>query len=270
MVRVDRRKRVRLALIEPIEDDDTDDTCPTSTTPETTSHLVAEFPTAPKAFLCPLTLSIMMEPVLDGQGNSFEKKAILKWLKKNTISPISRRPLHEGMLIPNHALREVIHEYMGPAWVERKAGERECDEGNESDEEIEAGQRSLCPYRRRVNRLLRFATSHTHDDTPAEGLGLKLSEEGSAAFRYEDIVVVLDVPKKVGLFHLYTRGLIRDPTEDMKERLLELNFMQGKAAQSPLFVSVAFPSACLTSKSILFRSNSRGVFVHQEIVQQYI
>ena len=69
--------------------------------------------TPPTYFCCPLTLDVMTDPVLDREGNTFEREAVVAWLQKNKTSPISREPLNESMLVPNIALREMINHYMG-------------------------------------------------------------------------------------------------------------------------------------------------------------
>lgn len=245
---MDRRKRARVAVIEPVDDED-EDIVPLSTAPSLlpTSHLVPDCSSVspPKAFLCPLTLSIMFEPVFDGQGNSFEREAILKWLEEHTISPISRRPLDEGMLVPNNALRELIHEYMGKEWAERKKAEAET-KGREGH--ARRRRSASCPYRTKVNNMLKFATSQEY-----RHLCLKLNEDGSTSFRCQGIVVVLDVPYKVGLFHLYTRDLIRDPTDEMKDRLLELNFLQGETRGGCLSIRRQASDHC----EVVFSYNDR-------------
>jgi hypothetical protein len=166
--------------------------------------------------MCPLALEIMFEPVLDREGNSFEREAILKFLEGNAVSPISRMPLNPSMLVPNNALREVIHEYMGIAWILRKKSEMLASPEDRA-------WSSACPYRDKVNAMLRSVTLRG-DWT----LCLALNEHGSAAFRCSGIVVVLDVPSNAGYFHLYTRELVLDPTYEIKDKMLEINFLQGK------------------------------------------
>lgn len=56
--------------------------------------------------ICPITHDVMREPVIDHEGNSYEKSAILEWLKVNSTSPVSRNPLFAEQLIPNRALLE--------------------------------------------------------------------------------------------------------------------------------------------------------------------
>jgi hypothetical protein len=61
-----------------------------------------------EAFLCPLTHDIMREPVIDIQGISYEKTAILKWLETSHTSPVTRMPLTSSQLTPNRALKDLI------------------------------------------------------------------------------------------------------------------------------------------------------------------
>jgi Mg-chelatase subunit ChlD len=63
-----------------------------------------------ESFFCPITRTVMQDPVVDPEGNSFEREAIENWLKDHQTSPITRAPLHVYQLIPNRALREVIQE----------------------------------------------------------------------------------------------------------------------------------------------------------------
>lgn len=62
----------------------------------------------PDSFYCCITYQIMQDPVMDPDGSTYERSAILKWLKNSKTSPISRKYLTEDMLIPNRALRDII------------------------------------------------------------------------------------------------------------------------------------------------------------------
>jgi hypothetical protein len=57
---------------------------------------------------CPLTGAPFVEPVIDYEGNTYEKEAILEWLKNNSTSPITRNPLSPDQLFPNRALKDAI------------------------------------------------------------------------------------------------------------------------------------------------------------------
>lgn len=175
----------------------------------------AAFLRAPKGFLCPLTMEVMFEPVLDAEGNTYERMAILEWLKQHPTSPVSRQPLSERMLNPNNSLREAIHEFMGDAWVKRRSAKYTQCQGINST-------RPRSTFRGKINCFLQLACLEI------EGLPSSLSEKGCCAFRHEGIVMAMDVPESVGVFCLYTRSLVSQLTEPMKDLLLELNFLQGK------------------------------------------
>ncbi|NDC39477.1 MAG: U-box domain-containing protein [Proteobacteria bacterium] len=55
---------------------------------------------------CPLTMEVFYDPVIDLQGHSFERRAIVKWLREKQESPITRMPMRVSDLRPNRALRE--------------------------------------------------------------------------------------------------------------------------------------------------------------------
>lgn len=42
------------------------------------------------SFLCPITRELMIDPVIDPDGNSYERSAIENWLKQHSTSPIVR------------------------------------------------------------------------------------------------------------------------------------------------------------------------------------
>jgi U-box domain len=248
----DRRKRSRTAapVVVPFDDEEDDagsaEPCTYASTPAPAapffSHLVTDGriacaapPTLPPpegAFLCPLTLSIMYDPVLDLEGNSFERSAILAYLKDHSISPLSRKPLHPGRIIPNHALRELIHRCMGSEWVQRRGAELNQRSSYAKGPKSLPVAPSSCPCRAKMSRLLEaLAPGELAGQGPSTAVGaplrLTLNSEGSAALRCQGIVVVLDVPRGVGLFHLYTRNLVLNPSLAVQQRMLELNFLQG-------------------------------------------
>jgi len=54
--------------------------------------------------ICPITQEVMKEPVIDREGNTYEKSAILEWLKSTNTSPITRNIISAFELVPNRAL----------------------------------------------------------------------------------------------------------------------------------------------------------------------
>ena len=64
---------------------------------------------------CAITGEVMKEPVMDPEGNSYERSAILDWLSRSQTSPITRTPLTPDQLVPNRALQQLIEEASGSA-----------------------------------------------------------------------------------------------------------------------------------------------------------
>lgn len=54
---------------------------------------------------------IMEDPVIDPEGNSYEKNAIEQWIQQNGRSPITRTVLSIDDLHPNRTLKTTIDEY---------------------------------------------------------------------------------------------------------------------------------------------------------------
>jgi hypothetical protein len=69
------------------------------------------------------------DDALDSEGNTFERKALLKWLQKSNQSPVSRQNVNENVLVPNLALRELIHNAMGEKWVVSRLAELDVEFG---------------------------------------------------------------------------------------------------------------------------------------------
>lgn len=65
----------------------------------------------PQYFICPITHSIMKDPTVDNEGNSYEETAIKEWLRYNNSSPITRNFLEESHLKPNRSLKDAIEEF---------------------------------------------------------------------------------------------------------------------------------------------------------------
>eukprot|EP00934_Nitzschia_sp_Nitz4_P005826 Nitzschia sp. Nitz4//scaffold123_size70294//2070//2804//NITZ4_005916-RA/size70294-processed-gene-0.12-mRNA-1//-1//CDS//3329534449//5816//frame0 len=69
-------------------------------------------PSAPERFVCPLTQSLMVEPVTIREGANFEKDALIRFIEKNgEISPMSGQPLGEPAFYPNQKLQWQIKHY---------------------------------------------------------------------------------------------------------------------------------------------------------------
>jgi len=58
--------------------------------------------------VCPITQEPINDPVIDLDGNSYEKSAIIEWVRTHHTSPITRNNLQESDLTPNRALSDMI------------------------------------------------------------------------------------------------------------------------------------------------------------------
>lgn len=66
----------------------------------------------PDAYICPLTLEMMQDPVMSRYGFSFERSAILKWIACGKFCcPLTRQPLHLYDIVTNHYLRTQIRQF---------------------------------------------------------------------------------------------------------------------------------------------------------------
>ena len=62
------------------------------------------------AHLCCITFETMTDPVIDNDGNTYERSAIQEWLKNNGTSPITRRRMNPSELRSNRAVLDAINE----------------------------------------------------------------------------------------------------------------------------------------------------------------
>lgn len=67
--------------------------------------------TIPNDWLCPITLSLMRDPVIAEDGHSYERVAITEWFQHNSTSPKTNLRLRSTNLVANIALRNTIQEY---------------------------------------------------------------------------------------------------------------------------------------------------------------
>jgi len=67
---------------------------------------------APPSFLCPISQEIMRDPVTCADGHSYERASIELWLATHNTSPKTGAELPNQALIPSHALRNAIEEWL--------------------------------------------------------------------------------------------------------------------------------------------------------------
>jgi Hint-domain/VWA / Hh protein intein-like/U-box domain/von Willebrand factor type A domain len=70
--------------------------------------LILRMSNVSQSLLCPITQSIMVNPVIAEDGYTYERDAIINWLRQSNLSPMTRRPISASKLMPNRAIMDVI------------------------------------------------------------------------------------------------------------------------------------------------------------------
>ncbi|KAF7840829.1 U-box domain-containing protein 26 [Senna tora] len=66
----------------------------------------------PYHFRCPISLELMRDPVTVCTGQTYDRASIESWVATgNTTCPVTRSPLTDFTLIPNHTLRRLIQDW---------------------------------------------------------------------------------------------------------------------------------------------------------------
>jgi hypothetical protein len=95
----------------------------------------------PNSFICPITLQIMVHPVMTVTGLNFERSAIISWLEKGTDTcPLTRKPLRPWDLISNKNLENKI-------WYWKMEHGIDTDgHADEEDEDLQLQNSLVCLY----------------------------------------------------------------------------------------------------------------------------
>lgn len=178
----------------------------------------------PPSFYCPLTCDVMFHPVLDRQGNSYERVAIEAWLHLNQTSPLTEQPLEARALIPNRAMQDVIHGFMGTEWKATK--QRQLPTGHLEDFISNSRwqrPRHTCEYRRRVD-------SYLNDISNAINMELMLNENGACMFQYENLAFYIQVDEHTSYVTLSCESIVEEITDEIKGKMLRLSHFQTRGA----------------------------------------
>ncbi|CAN0064908.1 unnamed protein product [Ectocarpus sp. 4 AP-2014] len=90
------------------------------------------------AFACPITGELMRDPVVAGDGHTYEREAIEMWLRKYEISPKTSEPIEHLLLVPNLNLRRLIRDFLIEGGEELYVGGRDSGVDDEDDGSGEA------------------------------------------------------------------------------------------------------------------------------------
>ncbi|GKY91418.1 hypothetical protein MPSEU_000114100 [Mayamaea pseudoterrestris] len=78
--------------------------------------------TIPSEFICPITLQIMVCPVMTRAGVNYERSAIISWLQNGSgVCPLTRTPLAPKDIVGNSSLENRIHHWCEANTVELKS-----------------------------------------------------------------------------------------------------------------------------------------------------
>ena len=69
----------------------------------------------PDALCCPISMEIMRDPVIAADGHTYERAEIEAWFANNRTSPKTGAVLPHGSLIPNHAAKAMISDFLDEA-----------------------------------------------------------------------------------------------------------------------------------------------------------
>ena len=59
---------------------------------------------------CPISESLLVDPVLCEDGHAYEREAIARWLASHATSPITRETLEGKTLVPHVALQQIVED----------------------------------------------------------------------------------------------------------------------------------------------------------------
>ena len=104
-----------------------------------------------------------MDPVVDPEGNSYERTSIERWLESHETSPVTRAPLRRSHLTPNRSLKAVID-----GWLNGKSAA--------------SAQAVLDAMRRRAELAERNAAEATARAAQAEQRLAWLADGGASSF----------------------------------------------------------------------------------------
>ena len=62
--------------------------------------------------MCPITQSLMIDPVITVNGETYERYAIRKWFGTNNKDPLTNKHVKNKKLTPNLALSRLIRSYV--------------------------------------------------------------------------------------------------------------------------------------------------------------
>lgn len=129
--------RARLARAPPAEGNEKAEPGLKATAREQDSHLPRTDGPSFRGIFCPITQDIMADPVVASDGHSYERKAIVRWFASNLRSPLTNEPIASTVVVPNLALRSLIHDIVEMWRVQDEQKEQKELKGQKEQHEQE-------------------------------------------------------------------------------------------------------------------------------------
>jgi hypothetical protein len=150
-----KEKVERTEVIELLDDDDDDDISKrpikrepalqsaTSSSSSSASRATSGSEAVPRGYTCPITLTLMNDPVIAADGHSYERSAIEEWIRAcrnnagRITSPSTNLVLPHTHLVSNHSLAQAIQDYRDERGL--PVSERESDDPPSSNQQPPRG-----------------------------------------------------------------------------------------------------------------------------------
>eukprot|EP01035_Chromulina_nebulosa_P062191 gene62191-85048_t len=162
-------------------------------------------------FICPITYTLMEDPVIISSGISFERYAIVNWLNNNNTCPVTRLDI-DGEIIPNINLRNSIQQYKNilaavtvndiqaaPTIVIAETVMAYIDGSTNKDIELEANHKYLINFR--YANIMPFSFSVVQWTLTGND-GRNISSSRHELRRYNDQALVYLKPKVDATLHI--------------------------------------------------------------------
>ena len=66
----------------------------------------------PAELQCPISLDLMLDPVVASDGHTYDRSNIEQWLEDESSSPITREPLDSKHIFANRVVRTLVMQFI--------------------------------------------------------------------------------------------------------------------------------------------------------------
>ena len=134
-------------------------------------------------FLCPITYELLRDPVIAADGNTYERCAIERWLKKTGTSPLSGEKLEHTMVSSNRTLKKIIQDLIAEGGVGLYVKSAEASSSSSDNgvfgAMLNAAQKKLVGIENSdidVNSSNQMSQNHNHQKGEGDGDVVKSSD----------------------------------------------------------------------------------------------